>query len=40
MKRIQNICTINFSFLVDLIIGERVVHEWNARVLVIEGDKR
>ena len=27
-----------FSFLVDLVIGERVVHGWKARVLVIEGD--
>ena len=28
-----------FSFLVDHLIGERVIHVWNARVLVIEGDK-
>ena len=28
-----------FSFLIDLVIGERVIHVWNARVLVIEGDK-
>ena len=28
-----------FPFLEDFVIGERVIHVWNARVLIIEGDK-
>ena len=28
-----------FPFLVNLVIGERVIHGWKARVLVIKGDK-
>ena len=27
-----------FSFLIDLVIGKKVVHGWKARVLVMEGD--
>ena len=27
-----------FPFLVDLVIGKRVVHRMKARVLVMEGD--
>ena len=27
-----------FHFVLDLVLGEGVIHEWNVRVLIIKGD--